>query len=40
MYGKMDFTHYLSDKHTLDFGASSLFYDLEPGKTFPMAGSR
>lgn len=40
MYGKMDFTHYLSDKHTLDFGASSLFYDLEPGNTFPMEGSR
>lgn len=40
MYGKMDFTHYLSDKHTLDFGASSLFYGLEPGNTFPMARSR
>ena len=38
MYGKMDFTHYLSDKHTLDFGASSLFYDLEPGKYLPMEG--
>ncbi|MFR1291526.1 MAG: TonB-dependent receptor plug domain-containing protein [Parabacteroides distasonis] len=35
MYGKMDFTHYLSDKHTLDFGASSLFYGLEPGKYLP-----
>lgn len=38
MYGKMDFTHYLSDKHTLDFGASSLFYDLEPGKYLPYGG--
>ena len=38
MYGKMDFTHYLSDKHTLDFGASSLFYGLEPGKYLPYGG--
>jgi len=32
MFGKADFTWYLNDKHTVDFGLSSLYYDLNPGE--------
>ena len=34
-YGKADFTWYFDDKHTFDFGASSLFYNLTPGEYLP-----
>lgn len=34
-FAKMDFTLYLNDKHTFDFGAKSLLYDLNPGKYKP-----
>jgi len=34
-YGKADFTWYLHDKHTIDFGANGLYYDLNPGKYLP-----
>lgn len=34
-YGKADLTWYINDKHTLDFGASGLFYNLNPGKYLP-----
>jgi len=34
-YGKADFSWYTNDKHTLDFGASGLFYNLNPGKYLP-----
>lgn len=34
-YGKADFTWYLHDKHTLDFGVSGIYYDLNPGKYLP-----
>lgn len=34
-FGKLDFTWYLNDKHTLDFGGKFLFYDLNPGKYLP-----
>lgn len=32
---KTDFTYYLSPKHTLDFGLSSLYYKLHPGSYQP-----
>ncbi|MGV3705704.1 MAG: TonB-dependent receptor [Arcticibacter sp.] len=32
---KADFTYYLSNKHTLDFGASSILYKTHPGKFVP-----
>lgn len=34
-YLKTDFTYYLSAKHTLDFGASSMLYKLNPGSLEP-----
>ncbi|MDH6356769.1 TonB-dependent receptor [Parabacteroides sp. PF5-9] len=34
-YGKADFSWYLQDKHTLDFGVSGLYYNLNPGKYQP-----
>lgn len=37
-YGKFDFTHYLNDKHTLDFGLSSIYYNLQPGMYKPYGG--
>lgn len=30
-FAKLDFTSYLTDKHTLDFGVSSILYILNPG---------
>lgn len=32
---KADFTYYLSNKHTLDFGGSSIMYKTHPGKFVP-----
>lgn len=32
---KLDFSWYLNDEHTLDFGAKTLFYNLNPGKYLP-----
>ena len=34
-FGKMDFTVYLNEKHTLDFGINSILYNLNPGKFDP-----
>ncbi len=34
-FGKTDFVWYTSDKHTVDFGASGLFYNLSPGEYLP-----
>jgi hypothetical protein len=34
-YFKTDFTYYLSPKHTIDFGASTLYYKLNPGNYGP-----
>jgi len=34
-YFKTDFTYYLSPKHTLDFGVSSLYYKINPGNYEP-----
>jgi Outer membrane receptor proteins, mostly Fe transport len=34
-FGKMDFTFYLNEKHTLDFGINSILYNLNPGKFDP-----
>lgn len=34
-YFKADFTYYLSPKHTIDFGASTLYYKLHPGSLEP-----
>lgn len=35
VFAKSDFTWYLNDKHTLDFGFNGLFYDLNPGTYLP-----
>lgn len=35
VFGKLDFTHYLNEKHTLDFGIGSTHYMLNPGKFTP-----
>lgn len=32
---KTDFTYYVNSKHTLDFGASTIYYKLHPGKFVP-----
>jgi hypothetical protein len=32
---KADFTYYLSNKHTIDFGISSVLYDINPGNYEP-----
>ncbi|MDB5013351.1 MAG: TonB-dependent receptor, partial [Daejeonella sp.] len=34
---KSDFTYYLSPKHTIDFGASTIYYELQPGSINPTA---
>lgn len=34
-YGKLDFTSYLADNHTLDFGLNALFYQVNPGTYTP-----
>ena len=34
-FGKMDFTFYLNEKHTLDFGVDGILYNLNPGKFDP-----
>jgi hypothetical protein len=34
-FGKLDFTSYLNDKHTLDFGAGLIRYSLNPGTFLP-----
>ncbi len=37
-YGKADFTWYVNDKHTIDFGLNGLYYNLNPGKYLPSGG--
>ncbi|MDB5120290.1 MAG: TonB-dependent receptor [Sphingobacteriales bacterium] len=34
---KSDFTYYLNSKHTLDFGASTIYYKLQPGSLQPLS---
>lgn len=34
-FAKTDFTYYLSEKHTLDFGLNALYYSLLPGEYLP-----
>ncbi len=34
-FGKADFVWYLNDKHTLDFGLNSIYYNLNPGEYLP-----
>ena len=34
-FAKLDFTSYLNDKHTLDFGMGTIFYKLNPGDLLP-----
>jgi outer membrane cobalamin receptor len=34
-FGKADFSWYAGDKHTVDFGFSGLYYDLNPGSYLP-----
>jgi hypothetical protein len=36
-YARLDFTSYLSDRHTLDFGAGTIYYSLMPGEYLPGA---
>ncbi len=36
LHAKMDFVYYLNQKHSLDFGASSIRYKLEPGAYEPL----
>ena len=36
-FAKFDFTAYVNDKHKIDFGLGSIFYDLTPGKYLPDA---
>ncbi len=36
-FAKFDFTAYVNDKHKIDFGVGSIFYDLTPGKYLPDA---
>ncbi len=36
--GKADFNYYLSPKHTLDFGVSTIQYKLQPGSFTPVGG--
>lgn len=35
LFAKTDFTYYLGDKHTLDFGMNALYYNLLPGEYLP-----
>lgn len=39
LHAKMDFVYYLNQKHSLDFGASSIRYKLEPGAYEPLGKS-
>ena len=34
-FAKLDFTSYLNNKHTIDFGLSGIYYDLNPGTYLP-----
>ncbi len=34
-FGKGDFVWYVNDKHTIDFGLNSIYYDLNPGEYIP-----
>ena len=34
-FARLDFTAYLNEKHTLDFGVGSIFYHLNPGEFLP-----
>jgi len=34
-FGKLDFTSYFNDKHTLDFGLGTILYKLHPGDFMP-----
>jgi len=34
-FAKADFVWYANDKHTVDFGVNTLYYDLNPGKYLP-----
>lgn len=34
-FAKADFTNYLTDQHTLEFGLNALYYNLSPGKYLP-----
>lgn len=34
-FAKADFTSYLTDEHTLEFGYNAVYYDLTPGKYLP-----
>ncbi len=36
-FGKLDFTSYFNESHTLDFGAGTIFYDLNAGEIKPYA---
>jgi outer membrane receptor for ferrienterochelin and colicin len=36
-FAKFDFTTYINDQHTLDFGLGSILYNLTPGKYLPDA---
>jgi len=38
-YLKADFTYYLSSKHTVDFGVSSIYYNLNPGDDEPYSSA-
>lgn len=35
-FGKADFTWYMNDKHTFDFGLNTLYYSLNPGSYKPL----
>lgn len=35
IFGKLDFTYYLNEKHTLDFGGGTTYYRLNPGEHLP-----
>ncbi|MDL2277679.1 TonB-dependent receptor [Parabacteroides sp. OttesenSCG-928-G07] len=34
-FGKANFTHYLNEDHTLDFGVNTIYYKLNPGEFVP-----
>ena len=35
IFGKLDFTYYLNEKHTVDFGGGTTYYRLNPGENLP-----
>ncbi len=35
VFGKADFSYYLNNRHTIGFGLSSIYYELNPGKYLP-----